>query len=149
MCLVLGLGYNLSAQKLQKKDAELLLQKTITYLKVSDEMAFVKLWDLENPDSLNHQVQFTMLELKEHYRELKTFLDTAIHKNLPIVRVEVDKLDKIEQTEYLSKFKISGYFEYPNSVTKGIAFFVNQKDGNWYFKFAPDYIVIMENRRKS
>ncbi|MBK9285583.1 MAG: hypothetical protein IPM51_14880 [Sphingobacteriaceae bacterium] len=136
------------AQKLQKKDAELLLDKTITFLKVSDEMSFVQLWDLNNVDSSNHQIQFTIKDIKEHFKELKLFLDTAINNRLPIKDIEVNKLDKIEQAEYLSKYKISGYFDYPNSVTKGISFYVNFKKGAWYYKFSPDYTVLVKETKK-
>jgi hypothetical protein len=136
---LLSVGLKGFSQKLSKKDASILIDKTLTYLKVSDELAFMHLWQLTTSEENKHQVAFSNAEIKEHFKEMKIFLDTAITKNLSPT-ISIEKLNKVEGEEYSATHKLTACFVFDTFITKCLAFYLVNNKANWYYRFSPDYI---------
>jgi hypothetical protein len=132
----------LNAQKLDKKTATQLFEKTIVFLKVSDEVSFTNLWKLDDRSAPYQQVPFNKQDVRSHFEELKVFLDTAINRNFKIDDLEIEKLDELEKTQYSAKYNIKAWFKYDENYYKGFGFNVDFIDNKWVFRFAPDYSIL-------
>lgn len=143
--LVLLLFCILSAAKAQKpgtKEAELLIDKTLTFLKTSDESAFIQLWHLKNEKEPEHQVPFGVTEIREHFKEMKVFLDTVLSSNSKPDKIKIEKLSSVESAEYAVKYKLWARFSYSENYSKEISFYLLYSNDKWGYRHAPDYTVI-------
>jgi hypothetical protein len=136
--LLISLGTK--AQHPGKKEAKELFEKTFVYLKVGDERGFIDLWSTAT-SSLSHQVPVTVSELREHFAEMRVFLDTALKSNMQIDEVLTEKLKKEEADELGAKGRITAIFNYGDSYRKGISFYVDKVGEKWMIRSAPDYLT--------
>jgi hypothetical protein len=138
LLFVFSLG--VKAQHMGKKEAKELFEKTFVYLKVADERAFIDLWSTAT-SSLSHQVPVTVSEMREHYAEMRVFLDTALKSNMQIDEVLTEKLKKEEADELGAKSRITAIFNYGEGYRKGVSFYVDKVKEKWMIRSAPDYLT--------
>ena len=139
LCISVCIASKADGQALSKHEARQLIEKTMTCLKNSDTLSFIKQWQLDNAAWPYHNRPFDSVELKGHFAELRKFLDTAITRNLKIEAIEIFRQDNGNKKNYWAKYKIRGWFYYDKSYRKGIAFNVDYINGNWLYRFEPDY----------
>lgn len=135
-CLTIAL--NSFGQKINKKEAQQILEKTLGYLKTNDTTSFVSLWHFdETPRPYNKKV-YTKRDAIEEFIELKSFLDTALVRNLPFDEIDVEKMSSYEK--YKVKYKIKGWFKYDEKQKyyKGYGFLIDKINGKWCFRFAAE-----------
>lgn len=130
------------AQKPTKKDGQLLIEKTLAYLKVSDEMAFTQMWHQPGDKDPTQQIPFGLPEIKEQFKEMKTFLDTILMINKIPDKIKIVKLNDVEKKEFASDFKLSALFNYSEFYAKELSFFLVYRDEKWMYKNAPNYTTM-------
>jgi hypothetical protein len=136
ICLTITL--NSFGQKISKKEAQLILDKTLGYLKTNDTASFVNLWYFdETPRPYNKKV-YKRQDAVEEFIALKSFLDTALTKSLPFDEIDVEKMDSYDQ--YKVKYKIKAWFKYDDSKKyyKGYGFLIDNINGKWVFRFTAE-----------
>ncbi|MBI2723342.1 MAG: hypothetical protein HYX39_14305 [Bacteroidetes bacterium] len=140
---VLIIGHSLSAQKLTKKEAKQLIETSLNYLKTDDSVSFVKMWYFDDTPRQATKQPFKNHAAYESYRELKRFLDTAITKNLPIVDMDIEKMDSDSGYTY----KIKGWFKYDEkrAYYKGYGFLLGYYENRWAFRFYPETSISYHN----
>lgn len=142
LALLLGLFLTDLAQKPSSKEAQLLIDKTLTFLKTSDEASFIQLWHPKNEKDPEQQIPFGISEIKEHFKEMKVFLDTVLTSNKGPDKVKIEKLSSVESKEFNAKYKLRASFFYSKVYTKEISFYLVYLNDKWAYKFAPDYTII-------
>lgn len=133
ICLTITL--NSFGQKISKKEAQQILEKTLVYLRTNDTTSFINLWHFDDtPRPYNNKV-YKRQDAVQEFIELKSFLDTALTKNLPFNEIDVEKMDSFDQ--YKVKYKIKGWFKYDDikKYYKGYGFFIDNINGKWVFRF--------------
>jgi len=130
-----------SAQKLSKKEAKQMLDKTLTCLKNNDTTTFINLWYVDNAVWPYHERPFQTEDVKDHFEGLREFLDTALAQDFKIETIEIEKQNK-NDTNYCAQYKIMAGFRYTRFYGKGIAFNVDLINGKWLYRFEPDYSTI-------
>lgn len=145
MTLLLGFILTSTAQKPTKKEGQLFIDKTLTYLKTSDEAAFIQLWHPRNEKDPEQQIPFGITEIKEHFKEMKVFLDTVLSSNKSPDKVIIEKLSSVESKEFNAKYKLRASFFYSNVYTKEISFYLVYLNDKWAYKYAPDYTIIQKH----
>lgn len=128
-----------AGQSMSKQDARQLIEKTLTCLKNSDTVSFLKLWHIDNAPWPYHKSPFNSKDLTEHFTELRKFLDTALAQNLKAEDIEIEKQDKGDKKNYWASYKIRAWFHYDKSYRKGIGFNVDRINNDWFYRFEPDY----------
>jgi hypothetical protein len=123
------------AQKISKKEAQQLLEKTITCLKTADTTAFANLWYIDDTGRPYDKSVFTRKHTVEEFNELKVFLDTALAKNWAFDYVDVD--DFKSWSKYKVKYKIKAWYKYDEKLKyyKGFGVLVDFIEGKWAFRF--------------
>ena len=126
---------NLQAQKISKKEAQKLLEKTIACLKSGDTTSFANLWNFDNTGRPYDKTVFTRQNAIQEFYELKMFLDTALVKSIPFDNVEVE--DFKSWSKYKVKYKIKAWFKYDDGrrYYKGFGVLVDFIDNEWAFRF--------------
>ncbi|HRH10078.1 MAG TPA: hypothetical protein PLU73_01120 [Bacteroidia bacterium] len=142
LTLLFGLFLATTAQKPAKKEAQLLIDKTLTFLKTSDEAAFIQLWHAKNENDPEQQIPFGITEIKEHFKEMKVFLDTVLSSNKSPDKVIIEKLSSVESREFNAKYKLRASFFFSDVYTKEISFYLVYLNDKWAYKYAPDYTII-------
>ena len=129
---------NLFGQKISKKEARQILDKTFGYLKTNDTASFVSLWYLDDTPRPYNKKVYMRQNAVEEFIELKSFLDTALAKNLPFDEIDVEKMDSYEK--YKVKYKIKGWFKYDEKQKyyKGYGFLIDYINGKWVFRFTAE-----------
>jgi hypothetical protein len=117
--------------------AEELLTKTFTYLKVSDEQAFLGQWLYDLP-LRSDEVPYMREDAREDFRELRSFLDTVLQRGTPFHGTTVEKLGKLEAKSLKAKYRISAYFEVTEKYAKGVSFYVDYVEEKWLYRSAPE-----------
>ena len=136
ICLTITI--NSFGQKISKKEAQQILEKSLGYLKTNDTASFVNLWYFdETPRPYNKNI-YSRRNAVEEFIMLKSFLDTALTKNLPFDEIDVEKLDSFDK--YKVKYKIKGWFKYDEkkSYYKGYGFLIANINGKWVFRFTAE-----------
>lgn len=136
--LCLTITINSFGQKISKKEAQQILEKTLGYLKTNDTTSFVNLWHFDDTPRPYNKKIYTKRDAVEEFIELKSFLDTALTKNLPFDEIDVEKMDSYEK--YKVKYKIKGWFKYDEKQKyyKGYGFLIDNFDGKWGFRFTAE-----------
>ncbi len=136
--ICLTMTVNLFGQKITKKEAQQILEKTLAYLKTNDTASFVNLWHFDDTPRPYNKKVYTKLDAVEEFIELKSFLDTALTKNLPFDEIDVEKMDSYEK--YKVKYKIKGWFKYDEKQKyyKGYGFLIDNINGKWGFRFTAE-----------
>jgi len=132
-CLTLTI--NTFGQKLTKKEAQQFFDKTLNYLKTGDTTSFVNLWYLDNTQRPYNGKVFTRQNVIEEFNGLKTFLDTALVKNLPFDEIETEKMSN-------AFYKIKGWFKYNDKYLKGYGFLVYFINNKWVFCYTTETSVL-------
>lgn len=133
-----------AAQNMGKKQAREIFEKAVVYLKVADEKNFIDLFSISTPSTSN-LVPLTVPEIRDHYTDMRLFLDTALKNNIQIDEVFCEKLGAAEAKELGAKWKIGAMFRYSDVYRKGLSFYVDKESGKWKLRSAPDYVI--ENRK--
>lgn len=136
VCLIITC--NSFGQKLSKKEAQQILDKTLGYLKTNDTTSFVNLWHLDDTPRPYNKKVYTKQDAVEEFIELKSFLDTALTNNLPFDEIDVEKMESYEK--YKVKYKIKGWFKYDEKKKyyKGYGFLIDNINGRWGFRFTAE-----------
>ena len=132
---LLTLTFQLSfGQKISKKEATQLLEKTITCFKTGDTTSFVNMWYLDKTGRPYDETVFTRQDAIQEFNELKVFLDSALTKNMTFDYVDVEKFDWVK---YKVKYKIKAWFKYDDKrkYYKGYGVLIDFVDGKWFFRF--------------
>ena len=133
ICLTITL--NSFGQKIAKKEAQQILDKTLSYLKTNDTASFVNLWYFDDTPRPYNKKVYKRQDAVEEFIMLKSFLDTALTKNLPFDEIDVEKMDSYDQ--YKVKYKIKAWFKYDDNKKyyKGYGFLIDNINGKWVFRF--------------
>lgn len=138
-----------TGQDLSKNEAGKLLDKVVNCLKTGDTATFANMWHLDKTADSYHTKPFDRKDVKVHFNELRTFLDTALKENYKIEDIEVEKQDKSDK-DYVAIYKIKAWFKYDDDdfYNKGIGFNVDYISNKWCYRFAPDYSTITSSPKK-
>ena len=129
-------------QTISKKAARQFLEKSWNYLKVSDSVSFIDLWNL-NKTALEHEGRpISRKYIAEDFEAIKAFLDTALNQNLKMDFVEVDK-ENLEGTD--TKYWIKAWFKYNKHYSKGFGFYVAYDQGKWVVRNSPSTSYMRRN----
>jgi hypothetical protein len=134
--IALTLMFQLSfGQKISKREATELLEKTVASLKANDTTAFASLWYLDSIGRPYDKSLFTRQDIREEFNELKIFLDTALAKNMPFDYVDVEKISHWEK--YKVKYKIKAWYLYDakRKYYKGFGVLIAYIDNKWVYRF--------------
>ena len=134
--IITTLMFQLSfGQKVSKKEATALLEKTVASLKNNDTTAFASLWYLDNIGRPYDQSLFTKKDIVKEFNELKVFLDTALVTNMKFDYVDVETISKWEK--YRVKYKIKAWYLYDTKCKyyKGFGVLVDYIDNKWVYRF--------------
>jgi hypothetical protein len=136
ICLCIAI--NSLGQKISKKEAQQILEKTLGYLKSNDTTSFVNLWHFDDTPKPYDKKIYTKRDAVEEFIELKSFLDTALTKNLTFDEIDVEKIQSYEK--YKVKYKIKGWFKYDErrKYYKGYGFLIDNINGKWGFRFTAE-----------
>lgn len=136
--ICLTITVNSFGQKISKKEAQQILEQTLGYLKANDTTSFVNLWHFDDTPRPYNKKVYTKRDAVEEFVELKSFLDTALTKNLPFDEIDVEKMDSYEK--YKVKYKIKGWFKYDEKQKyyKGYGFLIDNINGKWGFRFTAE-----------
>ena len=149
--IFLFVALHISSQTLSKNEADKLLYKTLTYLKTNDTATFIGMWHLDGAKWPYHERAFDKRDVKEDFKELRKFLDTALTENYKIEDIEVEKQDKNDK-DYITAYKIKAWFKYndDDTYTKGMGFNVDYINKKWCYRYSPDYsiITVAESKKK-
>ena len=137
-CCLLNLA---NGQTMTQKEARQILEKSIHFLKSSDTASFINLWQLDDSAWPYHKKAFTNQDVKENFMMLKTFLDTALTKNLKIDEIEIEKYDPKKKEEFLGDYNIKAWFKYNKHYYKGLGFNVVFRENRWFIRYSPDTSV--------
>lgn len=125
-------------QKLNKKQANQILQTALSSLKNSDSATFVKLWHFDGTAAPYHKTPFTEQSAITYFHYLREFVDTALTMNLKIDHIEIYKVDAEQSALNFGKYNAKAWFKYNNSYFKGFGFFLDYIDNKWLVRYIPD-----------
>ena len=134
--IALTLVFQLSfGQKISKKEATAMLEKTVASLKSGDTTAFASLWYLDNTGRPYDNSVFTRKDITEEFNELKVFLDTALATNMKFDYVDVDDFHSF--SKYKVKYKVKAWYLYDakRKYYKGFGVLVDFIDNKWVYRF--------------
>lgn len=135
---------NAFGQKPDKKFAKQLFAKTLTYLKTSDTADFIKLWVIDDKPYPYHNRPFSIADVKAIYGQLKTWLDTALNKNLSITDMDIEKMDSPED-KGMGLYKLKVWIDYNKHYSKGFGFNMDFVDNKWVCRFGVDTSMLTRN----
>jgi len=138
----LTLVFQLSfGQKISKKEATQLLEKTVASLKIGDTTAFASLWYLDNTGRPYDKSLFTRQDISEEFKELKVFLDTALSTNMKFDYVDVEDFSSF--SKYKVKYKIKAWYLYDKKQKyyKGFGVLVDYIDNKWVYRFTFEHSI--------
>ncbi len=136
--ICLTIVFDSFGQKISKKEAQQIFEKTLGYLKTNDTTSFVNLWHFDDTPRPYNKKVYTRRDAVEEFVELKSFLDIAITKNLPFDEIDIEKMDSFK--EYNDKYKIKGWFKYDEKKKyyKDYGFLIYTVNGKWGFRFTTE-----------
>ncbi|HTB32838.1 MAG TPA: hypothetical protein VK808_12475 [Bacteroidia bacterium] len=126
-------------QKLNQKDAKKILETAFNAVKANDSSSFIKLWIIDKEQWPYHTYPFTVNEIKNNFYGFKTYLDSAITKNMKFDEVECDTVAKADPHGGFAKYYIRGWFKYSAHHRKGFGFYMDYVGDKWLVRFSPDY----------
>jgi hypothetical protein len=118
-------------QTMNEKEAKQYLEKAWSYVKASDSISFINLWQLSEVESKS---SYSKSQAIAHFNFIKEYLDTALTRNLKIDQVDVVE-ENLKGTD--SKYWIKAWFKYDEHYYKGFGFYLANVNGKWIARGNP------------
>jgi hypothetical protein len=134
------------SQRLRRREALVLAENSINYLKTSDTAAFLSQWVLDSSGKNTNRKGYTALKVKQAFTDMSVFLDMALAEGLT-PRVRSEKLK--EDSGYSNAYKITIEFRLLPDYSKVVSFYTTFINGRWRYFFTPGFNSVVKIKDES
>jgi hypothetical protein len=145
--IALVISTTATAQRMTKKVAREIIEKSLTCLKTGDTATFISMWKLDDMKWPYHDRAFQKKDVIANFKFMREFIDTAVIQNLPIDEIEIEPFFLTDSVETPISHTIRVWFRYNDLYFKGYGLHMQYIDDRWFARFDPDTSIIKRRLR--